>query len=347
MDFIDKLEKFLLTPKLFYYGIPSNKEFLLGGYKPNYYGRQKKEVKQDGIISMMKKLRDPSYQHPEYSSFSLDIIVSNLIDYDYFKDIMALEPTNDDLLNLYRITKDNRKNKLLFFLNIFKDKEYKLKLLKYGYNYDVLFSRDYKLKDYVNALKDLDIHDDEWIEVLSSYINNSIAIKEKEKKVDLIEVCIDCIKNTEKCEKFVKDFFNENINLSELIIENTVKQLRLDSRSIIKNFGYRDNHQVSWAIMVLHKLMSSNLSEIGSITRIDYYNIDTEYNFIIYCNSDDKGIEIIKVLIDEIMPILKDLKGSIELAATEFNKHFIAKLSYINLSRNIEINQTKKKIIKV
>jgi hypothetical protein len=347
MDFIDKLEKFLLRPRAkVYHGgsrySGSDKVFFdLGCYRGNY-GRQDKEKKKDGIISMMKKLRDNNYKHPEYTDFHLD-----LIGWDYFDDILALEPTNEDLFNLYKITGYGKDNKLSTFLNIVKDKDWKLKFFKYGHDYNLDWHTNNAFRNFVSYLKDLDLNDDEWINALTEHINNSIEILKREEIETLIEVSIECIKDNKKCEEFVKKMFNKEIKLSNLFIENKVSQLKIDSKSIIKHFDYNSDLQVKAAFSGLYEILKFNIKDIPYTSKIEFYNIETEYNFILYEEQDNKGLEVLKLLINEMMPALRGAKVSSQEVIDDLNEYFVKKLSYVTLSLNMNTNQKKEKIVKL
>ena len=350
MDFIDRLEQFLLRPRAkVYHGsehyMESDKVFFTLGCERRNYCSQDKDVKKDGILSMMKKLRDNNYKHPTYTDFHLD-----LIGWEYFDDVLKLEPTNEDLFNLYTTVGYGIGNTITTFLSITTDKDWKLKYFKYGHDYRLDAHGSNQLKTFVYQLQVLNLSDDEWIDALSNYINNSIGLKEKEKQQELIEICIACIKNDIKCEKFIKDFFNEDVNLSNLFIESIVNQLKIDSKNIIKNFNYSNNEKVSSALYVLYVLLRANFKEIGNITGIDFYSNGTEYNYITYDDKENKGIEIIKLLVNEMMPILKDLdlrEHMLKNIIKDLNAQFVKKLSYINLSRDIPTNEVKKKVVKV
>lgn len=339
MNFIDNLEILLLKPraKVYYNYYSGERAFFALGSDRRNYARQDKEIKKNGIISMMQKLRDNNHIDPDYQEFSLDLIGTS-----YFNDILALKPTNEDLFNLYKITGYAIYNKLDTFLEVIEDKEWKLKFFKYGRNY----TNDYETE----KLRGLIIHlpvltDDEWIDALSEYFNNSIQMNES--KESLIEICIECIKDNQKCEQFVKKYFDEDINLSLLFMENKVNQLKIDSKNIIKRFGYRDTEQVEFAFSTLYRLLTTNSKEVGG-KQIDFYRNGTEYNFITY--EDSTAIETIKWLIDEMMPILKieDLdKHVLKDLNDGFNAEFLKRIFYYNLSLKTEPKDKKEKTVKI
>ena len=345
MNFIDKLEILLLRPRAkVYYNYYSDKRafFSLGCDRRNY-GQQDKEIKKNGIISMMQKLRDNNNIDPDYNEFSLD-----LIGWNYFNDILALEPTNEDLFNLYKITGYARYNKLDTFLEVIEDKDWKLKFFKYGRNY----TNDYEKEHLKGLIKHLPVlTDDEWIDALSDYFNNSIKMNES--KESLVEICIECIKDNHKCEQFVKKFFNEDINLSFLFIENKVNQLKIDSKSIIKNFGYSDSEQVDFSFNTLYQLLKNNLKEIGGTNQIDFYSNGSEYNFITYDDNDNMGIETIKWLIYEMMPVLKTsdvtnfTNKTLKDLHITFNDDFLKRIFYFNLSIKNDKKDKKDKLVKI
>jgi hypothetical protein len=349
MDFIDQLEKFLLKPIVKVAQNDSedgSKLFSLGCYRRSKYDFNilDNEQKKDAIVSLIKKLRDNSYTDPKYVNFYLNLDKS-----EYINNILKAEPTNEDLFNLYKITGYGKGNNLEILLTIIKDKNWKLIFFKYGHDYSADWRGISLFRNFTNCLKDLNLNDDEWIDALGQHINNSIEIKTEKNFKKVMEICTQSIKDNNKCKQFIKNFFNANVELPNLFIQNKVNKLQINSKNIIRYFDYLSESKVDTAFGALYELIKFNLKDINHTTKIDYYREYTEHNFLIYEDNEGKGIEVVKLLINEMMPILKDYELSSKEVMQQLNTYFVKKLSYINLSMNMETNKikVKAKIVKL
>lgn len=285
MTFIEKLEVLLLDSNLGIYckikeytnGV---KAFLLNCEQTNYSPiiHNQQEHKESGIKEMMSLLKDPlNFKNGTYTHYSLDFL-DEKNGKDIFNKIVELNPTDDELINLYKHTAFSFGFKLAHFLEVLKNKESIIKLMSVGYDgkYDYVNQSSY-LRYCLYYLSNKDFSDDEYSEMIKNFVKNSISIKETEEEI--INIIVVIIEDIEKAQKLIFDLTNKDISIKGESIEKKVIKLQMNDFLLIKKFGLDDSKEISEFLNQFDIEINRNLEILSDTISIKYYSQKAPNNY--------------------------------------------------------------------
>jgi hypothetical protein len=280
MTFIDKLEDFLLNSNLEIYfyikkyssGEVNAFEILCKDGITNYHIKEQAEDKKDGLKEMIAYLKDPfGLKNRKFTHYCL-----NFIGYEsgnqIFKKILELEPTDEELIHLYKHTAFSFHFKLLHFARAIKNKEALLKIMRLGYD------GKYDYTDYKNYLilclrylyeRDNNISDDESIDIIFNYVKNSISMKET--KDYIINIIASVIEDKNKAEKLILDLFGETISLEEEPTENKIIKIVMSDFYLIRKYYLEGQKEVNTFLTQFENEVNRNIELLSDTLNLKYY----------------------------------------------------------------------------
>jgi len=296
MSFLDKLELMLIeSPDIYctaYYGVNSDSLVLeVNAHEINCCKNKQSYIKQ-GIIEMMDYLRDPINNKPQkYKNFFFNTSPNSIIDR-----IQELNPTDEDLINLYKHVAHGFTFSIFKFIPLLKSKENIIKLIKLGHNYT--FNWDNRksecLKECLLFLKQYNLSEDEISDVISSYVKNSQNIIKAEQERNLIALCNFAIKDEMKCQTLIEEIIGYEVEIQLNKIEKKVIKLEMDDSFFVRKYGFINPNFIEEFLINFEKQIKNNLLLLNHTLNLDYYRTKT-HNLIVESNNGNSH-ELFEIL---------------------------------------------------
>lgn len=363
MEFWDKLKELLLSPDLDLnckVRIYNEKNVL-----SIYFGFEKNfnSVKTKGIKSMISYLKKPEkYKNKNYQYYSLSFLgETSKKAQRLWEKILELNPTEDELIHLYKHTAYKFNFNMLKFAEALKNKESIIKLIKLGYDGEELKKPEYEYLRQV--LCELSWNndkpsDEENMDAISGFIKNSHNMIETNKEI--IDICSVIIKDQYKFVKFIKELIGEDIPFRNKV-EKQVLKLEIHPFTIIADQRVH-SYNLHKHLQIFEKHIVKNLNLITDILSLNYYQNNIQesdgyymHNFIIESKSGNtKEVEDLLQLYKDCLFEYYDIEpdGNFE----DFYKYldeYPSLFSNLLLKRNLEKScienkdKKKKKPVKV
>ncbi len=297
MSFLDKLELMLFESTdiyctAYYFGVNSDSLILeVNAHEINCCKNKQSYIKQ-GITEMMDYLRDPINNKPKkYGHFFLNTVPNSILN-----KIMELEPTDEDLINLYQHVSHGFNFSLFRFFPLLKSRESILKIIKLGHDYRFNWDnrKSENFKECLLFLKQYKLSDDELIDVMSNYVKNSKNILQAEGERNLIALCNFSIRDEVKCKQIIKETIGYEVEIQSQKIEKKVIKLEMDDSFFVRKYGFISPFFIEDCLMNFEKHVRKNLSLFNYTINLDYYKTN-KHNLIIESKNGSSS-ELVEVL---------------------------------------------------
>lgn len=346
MTFLDNLQSLLIDSDniyctTYYYGIDNYYKHLVLEINANEINcsKNKQSYIKQGIIDMIAYLKNPiNNKSDKYSHFYLNLSHNNLLE-----KINELNPTDEDLMHLYKHVSHGFTFSIFQFFPFIKKRENILNIIKLGHDYTYNWDNRQSecFKDCIEYIKRLALTEDQLADVVSSYIKNSKNIIEAEHKRNIIALCNHAIKDKNKCRELIKNVVGIDIEIQTDNIEKQVIKIEMDDAFFIRKYGFINPFLIESFLNNFSKNVKDHLQLLSYTVSIDYYQNHTHNLIIESINGSGEINEILEIYLKYYL----DNEDKFNLPQDYFKYLLSTPEAFRNMVLNVVLNQslTKKK----
>jgi hypothetical protein len=300
MDFFDKLQSLLIDSEdiyctTYYRSNDNNYKHLIleiNAHELNCSKNRQSYIKR-GIIDMVSYLKDPinnkSYQ---YNHFFLNLSHNNLLE-----KINELNPTDEDLMHLYKYVAHEFTFSLFQFIPFIKKRENILNIIKLGHDYTHNWDNRQSecFKDCIEYTKKFDLTEDELADVVFNYIKNSKNIMEVELERNILALCNHAIKDKNKCRELIKDVVGKDIEIQTTNVEKQVIKIEIDDAFFVRKYGFINPYLIESFLSDFTKNIKDNIQLLNYTINVDYYQTHTHNLIVESINNSDEINDLLEI----------------------------------------------------
>jgi hypothetical protein len=355
MLFLDKLQSLLTDTNniyctTYYYGRDQYyKNFVLeiNANEINCSKNKQSYIKR-GIIDMIAYLKDPiNNKSSQYNQFYLNLSHNNLLE-----KINDLNPTDEELMHLYKHVSHGFTFSLFQFFPFIKERKNILNIIKLGHDYTHNWDNRQSecLKDCLEYTKKLNLSEDELADVVSCYVKNSKNIIEAEHERNIVALCNHAIKDKQKCRELIKDVVGKDIEIQTNTIEKQVIKIEMDDAFFVRKYGFINPHLIESFLNNFSQNIKDNLQLLNHTVSIDYYQ-NNKHNLIVESTS---GSAEINEILENYLKYYIDNQIKFDMPQGYFKYLFSNPEAFKNMVLHVVLNQSleknknnNKKVVKV
>jgi hypothetical protein len=302
MEFLDKLQALLIDSDniyctTYYYGDNNENKFKhlvleINAHELNC-SRNKQSYIKRGIIDMISYLKDPIHNKSnQYTQFFLNLSHNNLLE-----KINELNPTDEDLIHLYKYASHGFTFSLFQFFPFIKKRENILNIIKLGHDYTHNWDNRQSecFKDCLEYTKKFELTEDELTEVVFNYIKNSKNIIEAEQERNIVALCNHTIKDKNKCRELIKDVVGKDIQIQTNNVEKEVIKIEIDDSFFVRKYGFINPYLIEVFLSNFTKNIKANIELLNHTINVDYYQNNIHNLIVESINGTNEINDILEV----------------------------------------------------